>query len=345
MAAPFRFETFKGSGLAVARRQGEGNDAAVEFSHLEFTFPVKLISPRSATRDAIRRILQDASTKSYQEAVKPVAAVYVVGYGGGLVSGDTVAVDLDVGERCTMLILTQGSTKVYKMRGASSSDTTTSQTMRAIVQANATMIVLPDPVTCFSSSRYSQTQRFDLLDARTSSLVLLDWFTSGRAHLRLRDGSTTKSEQWAFRSYASRNEVRIGGKEIVARDVLLLEQSEDQARLAAEHGAEGEVARSCKPYACYATLLLIGIDTLPLVDGLKAEFYAIQQHHRKRTDGVQAVLWSCSPITESLCSNFPVGLIVRIAGIDTESVRHWLRDHLQSFKGLIGDDLYRQALG
>ena len=37
---------------------------------------------------------------------------------------------------------------------------------------------LPDPVICFASSTYRQTQRFDL--AESASLVLLDWMSSGR---------------------------------------------------------------------------------------------------------------------------------------------------------------------
>lgn len=375
--APYRFERFTGTGLAILRchtkqrsivsraaratsSSSTSQETTATFSHLAFTFPLKLISPRSASRDATARIARAQKADdggSHADAIKPVAALFVVGYGGGLVSGDTVSVDLDVGQGCTMLLLTQGSTKVYKMRGVPSPQTrtaeqapiaaklTTSQTFRCIVRSNATLIVLPDPVTCFARARYSQTQRFDLRDPHSSSLVLLDWFTPGRVHLAARHGKPAMSEKWAFDSYQSRNEVRVGAH-VIARDVLLLEQdgSANGASSAARHSS---IARKCEPYSCFATLIMFGQDVQPTVMGVKQDFYAIQQHSRTKIGIPQDVLWSCSPLTKAGEDGEADtgGLVVRVAGLTTEMVRDWLRQHLVRLKALVGDDLYRQALG
>lgn len=38
--------------------------------------------------------------------------LYIITFGGGLVEGDNVAVDVKVGENCTVVVTTQASTKV-----------------------------------------------------------------------------------------------------------------------------------------------------------------------------------------------------------------------------------------
>ncbi|CAM9245311.1 unnamed protein product [Choristocarpus tenellus] len=42
---------------------------------------------------------------------------YALGYGGGIVSGDQVSLKCSVGEDCSAVLTTQGSTKVYRRRG------------------------------------------------------------------------------------------------------------------------------------------------------------------------------------------------------------------------------------
>lgn len=58
------------------------------------------------------------------------------------------------------------------------------------------MVVIPDPVTCFSTARYYQKQIFRLVS--NSNLVLVDWITSGRH---------ANGETWDFEFYKSVNNV------------------------------------------------------------------------------------------------------------------------------------------
>ena len=92
----------------------------------------------------------------------------------------------------------QGSTKIYKapppgvdrrpprpfvpeqeqQQERGQGRTTTLQSFRATVAAGATLALLPDPYTCFRGADYRQLQAVEV--ERGGSLVLVDWFTSGR---------------------------------------------------------------------------------------------------------------------------------------------------------------------
>lgn len=334
----------------------------------------------------------------------PIAALYVAGYGGGLVSGDTVHLDVDVGSKALLLLLTQGSTKVFKKRRAdplsrpSSSQNLATvaeaqqppsrQTMRFIVRPEASLFVLPDAVTCFENAEYEQVQRIDLRDPDTSSLVLLDWYTAGRTRMtsnpfetavgsqegqdkdtKARTDQHSASEQsnvretWGFERYASRNEVR-QGSEVVIRDSMVLDQPPSlPAPL-----SQPSLAARCAPFGCYATIYLLGPASQGCISSLLTEFAKIQQRPL-RAGGSPALLWSISVLGESkpsalaqksppLPPPLPRGqgshlfssavlrtAVLRVAGPDADTVRHWFCIHLHPLMLHMGDDLYKQAFG
>ncbi|KAH1189896.1 Urease accessory protein D [Glycine max] len=118
--------------------------------------------------------------------------VYALNYGGGIVSGDNISCKFSVGDTCTMVLTTQGSTKVYKSVGSKCSQ----QILEARVGSNALLAIIPDPVTCFSTARYCQKQVFCVLP--DSNLVMVDWITSGRHE---------SGEKWDFDLYRSSNNI------------------------------------------------------------------------------------------------------------------------------------------
>ena len=126
-------------------------------------------------------------------------------HGGGLLSGDSVAVSIDVRAGARAAFVTQASTKIHPGRPGAR------QSLDAVVAADGLLVVAPDPVVCYAGARYAQRQEFDL--APTASLVVVDWLTSGRA---------ARGERWGFESYESRLAVRRGGKELL-RDATLLD--------------------------------------------------------------------------------------------------------------------------
>src|SRR5690349_16152460 len=71
------------------------------------------------------------------------ASVFASSFGGGMVDGDSVSIDLDVDAGVAAFLATQASTKVYRSaRGAR-------EGLRARVVEGVLLVVMPDPVVCF----------------------------------------------------------------------------------------------------------------------------------------------------------------------------------------------------
>ena len=179
------------------------------------------IAPGRAHIDVIRSGRRSVVTRAY--ATSPLrllmpanhghaAWIYSSSFGGGLVDGDRIVVDIDVGPGAALFISTQASTKIYRSPGGTSAE------MRAHVAADGLLVVAPDPVVCFSAARYRQTQAFEL-DER-AGLVLLDWISSGRH---------AAGERWAFDEYHGQIDVRFGGR-LLVHDALALRAADGDLR-------------------------------------------------------------------------------------------------------------------
>jgi urease accessory protein len=140
------------------------------------------------------------------------AWVYTSSYGGGLVDGDRIALDVDIGPEAAAFLSTQASTKVYRSPHGTSTE------LHARISTEGLLAVIPDPIVCFADSRYRQVQSFDL--SADSGLVLVDWVSSGRH---------ASGERWAFHEYVARLRARVGGK-LVLHDVLALRRDDGDLR-------------------------------------------------------------------------------------------------------------------
>ncbi|KAI9461800.1 UreD urease accessory protein-domain-containing protein [Boletus coccyginus] len=286
--------------------------SSVVFTELSATYPLKLLSPK---------LVQDS-----------VAIVYVLSYGGGLVNGDHVKLGVDVKDGCRLLLLSQGSTKVFKTRRGDrpstrlgqpahgTSQNVTTSVIEATVAPGSALFLLPDPVTCFRAASYSQTQRITLSSG--ASLILLDWVTSGRKSL---------GEEWVFSRYHSLNEVFLDGH-CLARDIMLLE-GPPQVEIPSIQcqGLSRTLEERLKPYSCYATLIFAG----PLVQDIVTH---LDKLYRSTTvfkaTSPPRMTWALSPISEGK------GHILRAAGVETEDVKDWLRESLRGFEDIVGVDTY-----
>ncbi len=157
------------------------------------------------------------------------AWVYTSSYGGGLVDGDRIALDVDVGPGAAAFLSTQASTKVYRSpRG-------TSTELHARISTEGFLAVIPDPTVCFAASRYEQVQSFDLSEG--SGLVLVDWVSSGRH---------ASGERWAFHEYVARLRARVEGR-LVLHDALAL------------RGDDGDLRDRLGRFDVLAVLLILGM--------------------------------------------------------------------------------------
>jgi urease accessory protein len=229
-----------------------------------------------------------------------------------------------------LTITIQGSTKVFKTRpgtraaihrGPRCEGTTTRNEMDVTVSASGAVFLLPDPATCFRSASYVQIQTIRL--AGDASVVLLDWITSGRKSL---------GEEWAFSRYYSVNELWVDGKRAV-KDVLLLEEG-DEGKEAAGGGTPRSLSAKLAPYSCYATLILYGPQVQGVIRDLSDAYKAIVVF---KCAAPADLVWSLSPIASG------DGCVIRVAGKETEGVKHWLRDALLRLQDLVGIDVYRRT--
>ena len=223
---------------------------------------------------------------------------YASSFGGGLVAGDETRLELRVGPGARCFMGTQASTKIYR----NPSRLPCSHTTNATIGDNSLLVFAPDAVQAFAGSSYRQRQEFHL--TKNGALVLVDWFTSGRA---------ARGERWAFDHFQSRNDVFFEGRRIFVDSIVLNSES----------GPMDSSHRTGR-FNCFAMLVLIGETLGKVATELMAEISA------RPVNRQSALLCSVSPVQQ--------GVVLRLAAEDVESVSHELKRHLQLLAGLLGDD-------
>jgi urease accessory protein len=223
---------------------------------------------------------------------------YASNFGGGLVAGDETRLDLRIGASARCFFGTQASTKVYR----NPAKLPCSHTTRAVLGSGSLLVFAPDAVQAFAGSSYRQRQEFHL--ANDAGLVLLDWFTSGRA---------ARGERWAFDNFQSRNDVFINGRRSFVDSILL---NPDAEAIESPH-------RTGR-FNCFAMLLIVGRSFCEAAAKLVPEISA------RPVERAAALLCSISPVQE--------GIVLRVAGEDVESVSRELKQHLNFLGDFLGDD-------
>jgi urease accessory protein len=231
-----------------------------------------------------------------------------------MVAGDQtrLEIELNPGTRC--FVGTQASTKVYR----NPQQRPCSHSTRAEVGEGSLLVFAPDAVQAFAGSGYTQRQDFHL--AQDASLVLLDWFSSGRS---------ARGERWAFDRFQSRNAIYLRGRPNQVPSERAERPSADElafldsVRLCSDDGSLTEAHRTGH-FNCFATLLFVG----PAVGSVAAGVLAgIAQMPVRRQS---SILCSASPVRD--------GAVLRLAGESVEAVGHELHRQLACLRELLGDD-------
>jgi len=219
---------------------------------------------------------------------------YTSSFGGGLVAGDQTRLEISLGAGSRCFVGTQSSTKIYRNPAGHPC----SHNTNAVLGPGSLLIFAPEPVQAFADSHYTQRQEFRL--GAGAGLLLLDWFTSGRA---------ARGERWAFAHLESRNEVFVENERVLLDPILL---------------TSPEVAEHMGRFNCMASLLLLGA---PFAEAAEAMQQALAARAVERR---AAQSFSVSPVRG--------GVLMRIAGIEVENVRRELQNHLWFVGELLGDD-------
>ncbi|KAF6845351.1 urease accessory protein [Colletotrichum musicola] len=323
MESPFpKSSSAAGEGQIIAQVLPNGLSG---LQNMSYQYPLKLISPSPA-------------------ADQKCVLVFLLSYGGGLVGGDSVKLNIRVLAKARLGVVTQGHTKIFK---SPSPDVVTRQTLDVHIDADAGLCLLPDPVQPFDGSVYEQTQIFTA--APDASLCLLDWVTQGR---------TARGENWSFTKWTGRNEVwseSPGSKNrLLIRDTVILDKN-----------GQGLVGRSLKESmhdsGLFGTLILRGpqmqllgkffldeFGALPRLgarDFRSAEVRAKDEESLTETElwrlkriGMeteQGILWSAARVRGCV--------IVKFGASTVEAGRLWISSML-SREGSISSQFGEQAL-
>jgi urease accessory protein len=174
-----------------------------QFATLSFSYPLKLISP---------------SPLAHQFGI--VHTLFLLTYGGGLVAGDSVSLDIRLDSHTNLLLLTQGSTKIFKTPDPK---VISRQDMHVSIDPGAALCYIPDPIQPFKDSAFTQSQIYRL--GAGGSLCVCDWVCCGRP---------ARGERWDFWTYGSRNEVwTAGGERLMLRDNVMIDSTASTSPLEA----------------------------------------------------------------------------------------------------------------
>jgi urease accessory protein len=238
------------------------------------------------------------------------AWVFVASLGGGLVDGDALEIDVEVGPGAAGLLGTQASTKVYRCPSG-----VCRQSLTARVAEGGVLVMVPDPVACFAGARYEQAVRIDL--AASSTLVSVDAFTAGRS---------ARGERWDFARYSARSVVTREGAPLFVDSILL----------DPEHG--GLRARMGR-FDAFATVVVVGPQAAPIREAALAREPLVMDWSAPRRAAPLVI--AASPLGQD-------GAVVRIAGVSAETVTAAVRGGLQGIStsvppggwlgALLGDD-------
>ncbi|KAL8936022.1 MAG: hypothetical protein Q9211_004393 [Gyalolechia sp. 1 TL-2023] len=169
------------------------------FSTLSFSYPLKLVVS-AAHKVPPLPFSSPQSASSLARRPSSVPLLFLLSYGGGLVSGDHISLSITLSPSTRLTIATQGSTKIFKPPPLppAAPPPLTRQDLRVSIGAHAALWLAPDPCQPFAHSRYAQSQLFELDERGEASLGLVDWVCEGRS---------ARGEKWACEGWRGRNEV------------------------------------------------------------------------------------------------------------------------------------------
>lgn len=285
---------------------------------LNYQYPLKLISP--------------APSRTEENPHHLVHTVYLLTYGGGLVAGDAIDLSVTVEQSTRLILLTQGSTKLFK---SPARNVTSQQRMTVAMAKGSALCYLPDPVQPFERSSFEQRQTYNISGTPNEheskgSICVLDWVSNGRP---------ANGEDWSFYHYSSKNEIwssdAQGGGKLLLRDSVTLDDGDLLGGISLRMGG----------LAVYGTLMLHGPLFEHLGEFFMNEFHALprigarkwdsgsdsgddgdidatvaRRAERQRTDATEGLLWSTATVRGCV--------VVKFGAREIEHGRRWLRTML-----------------
>lgn len=271
--------------VALASQASPASPICTHLTDLRHSSPMRLVPSRRT-----HPMCKQQNTSNESEA----ALLHLSSYGGGLVPGDSLQLDIDVlGNGAFVCILTQGGQRIYRPgkefrthesynyeRAVSvqqrSSSVSTSKLcrsqIRCAIEPGGTLLYLPDPTVPYYQSSFQELREFTCQHekggASMGSLIAVDWYSSGR-----RFSTGMEEERWAFDYLGTRTELFIeetgqtheqnGQMNSMATPVLIDSMSFDNKSNDSSMRTPAAIALG-KSFDAMATLLLHGPTSIPV---------------------------------------------------------------------------------
>jgi len=187
-----------GRGTITAECRSDGSSVA---SDLFANYPCRL-HLTSRPNNELKTKVNDYNNNENDESKTTSKALtcYVLGYGGGLISGDTISLHINVKTNASLVVTSQSTSKAFK--AIPGRDATLVKTVGNVGKGGLLFLV-PQPMQCFGGSKLEQETHIVLDGGRESanidhdhdeddigiesdqdpSLLLVDWYTGGRKNL------------------------------------------------------------------------------------------------------------------------------------------------------------------
>ena len=209
-------------------------------------------------------------------------------YGAGLLPGDVNELHVQVQAQAKLGVLTQGSNRIYKQSSSPKQQheiIPAKSTLNAQVHQEGLLVVAPDPTVPFASALFRQQQHFRVHP--TSSLVAIDWFSSGRY---------ANQERWQAERVASETKLSLllddnNEEHLLVWDATTLDQQQPQQQQLINNNNNNNnnpfgFDLGQHSFNAFASVLLYGEQSLPVVEQLKSLEYQLaesQTRLRRRT--------------------------------------------------------------
>mmetsp|Transcript_32124 Transcript_32124/g.63985 ORF Transcript_32124/g.63985 Transcript_32124/m.63985 type:complete len:839 (+) Transcript_32124:2-2518(+) len=230
----------RGHGKLVALSSKTSNYIRTHLSELHHSSPMRLVPSRRTHPTKIFDPAYSLNGRNPKEETirQEAALVHLSSYGGGLVPGDSLDLEIEVrGKGAVLCVLTQGGQRIYRpgkhfrhhanwsyhdggeiRNDSQKSDETGNScvtlcksSVHCTIEPGATLLYLPDPTVPYYQSSFQETRKFlcqfsDIELGNTEdnigSLIAVDWYSCGR-----RFSTGMETEQWAFDNLATRTEL------------------------------------------------------------------------------------------------------------------------------------------
>ncbi|CAA9959725.1 hypothetical protein PTMSG1_03134 [Pyrenophora teres f. maculata] len=286
-----------------------------------YQYPLKLVAPDPLPPPDYGN---KADSETNQTGPCLIHTVFLLTYGGGIVAGDSIDLEVKLDSNTRLILLTQGSTKIFKTPNP---ELVSRQHMTVNLKHHAALMYIPDPVQPFAHTAFSQSQTY-CLEKEQGSLCVCDWVTSGRS---------ARGENWDMYGYKSRNEVwtrdDAGKKRLLLRDNLILDK----------HGETGmPLSARMDNYSVFGTLIVRGpvfsslsnffldeFEALPRIggrnwgDAVQPELlpHEKRRYERQQREEVDGLIWSAA--------NVRGFVLVKFGSREVQGARNWLKDMIK----------------